>query len=438
MVDAATARRTAWLGWLVVVGALLIRLYYVNVAVVDSPLRSDAGQYVRIALNVLDHGTFSTGDPRADVVAPDTYRAPGYPALIAVVVKIAGADQAYDAMLLLQCLLGAATTGLTILLARQFMGGTYACVAGLLVAIWPHLVTIGGLLLTETVFGFLLVTASYFFVKGLQSERTSWYFAAGAALGLAALINQVIVGLSIPLVIYMVASRRWSAAVIVVLLALVPPTLWAVRDAHTTSPDRKSGASRLFENVLIGLEPDFVPRYRAGGNEPQAVAARERIDAGLELFDRSHSAAISSVIRRLSDDPWSALKWYLTKPALFWSWSILQGHGDIYVYPTVSSPYERVSALRILCSLCHGLNPVLFVAALYSSCVCLLGRRKAIAGVVVGGMFIFATVIHSALAVDVRYSLPFRPFEMILAAFVFSLIVSAAQRARDARRNVVE
>jgi hypothetical protein len=430
-------RRFGWAGMAIVALGLFLRLYYVSIAEVDQPLRADAAQYFQIALNVRNFSTFSTSVPTAEGVPADSYRAPGYPALIALLGSIFGSNEnTYWSILVLQCLLGAATVALTLLLALRIMPVPWAYAAAVLTAIWPHLITLGGYVLTETVFGFLVILSAYTLV--LMLERRGWLapVVAGVAFAAAALVNQIILGLSIPLAIWLCLARRSWRIALFTLLALGPPALWSVRDAHIETTSRMSSAGRLIENVLTGMEPDFIPHYKDDAREPAAVAARRRIADGQQVYVKDRSAALAGVWQRLKSEPGRLFWWYLEKPVYFWTWSVFQGYGDVYVYPMLFAPFDRNPVLRAIASLCHGLNTVIMMAAFAGAFVWLRRKRETgqfrVTAAIVALVFLYATVIHTILNPDARYAVPFRPFEFVLAMLAASAL---AERMLQARHN---
>jgi hypothetical protein len=218
------------------------------------------------------------------------------------------------------------------------------------------------------------------------------------------------------------------------MLALSPPALWAIRDVHVGSTGSRSGAGRLMENILLGSEPDFIPRYKDNAGKPAAVAARQRIDAEEQEFAIDPGRAVAQVWTRLRSDPGRYTWWYLSKPFAFWDWSILQGYGDVYVYPMVVAPFDDYAVLRALASLCHGFNGVVMIAAFLG--VLLLFATppwpdsSRIAVATMAALFVYSTGVHSILMPDARYAVPFRPFELILALFAANVLFDAAQRRR--------
>jgi 4-amino-4-deoxy-L-arabinose transferase-like glycosyltransferase len=431
-----TATRIGWIGWLIVVAALALRLYYVSVAEVDTPLRADAGQYFRIAVNISQSFTVSTAVPNPAGVAPDSYRAPGYPTLIAGLYMLFNdLQQTYWAVLILQCLLGAGTVALTLGLTLRIMPKAWAYASAVLVAIWPHLIALGGYILTETMFGFCVAISAYCTVLFLEKKTLGAGIAAGASLAAAALVNQIFLAFSVPLAVWCLLSRRSTAALMFACVALAPSTLWALRDMHIQTTAGHSASGRLMENVLVGMEPDYIPRYKIRPDQPEAIAAWERITDGLQAYASSPRAELADITSRLTSEPGKFLLWYASKPSKLWTWSIVQGYGDVYVYPMVVAPFDEQVLLRVIASLCHGLNGVMMWAALGGVIVFAFKRRRSdglsyCAGTIVLALFLFITVVHTLLTPDARYAVPFRPFEIILAVFAACFTYEQTRRRR--------
>ncbi|HET7063830.1 MAG TPA: hypothetical protein VFI49_06095, partial [Rudaea sp.] len=96
----------------VVAIALFLRWYYVVTAMVVNPMRGDAVQYYSYAWNLLNHHVFSMANPGAGLVPPDSYRAPGYPLLLAAwMALVDDFDLWFAVVVLTQCVLGALTAG---------------------------------------------------------------------------------------------------------------------------------------------------------------------------------------------------------------------------------------------------------------------------------------------------------------------------------------
>jgi 4-amino-4-deoxy-L-arabinose transferase-like glycosyltransferase len=205
---------------LILIAALAIRIslfLYVS----PKPMKlftPDSYGYDQIAVNLLQHGAFSTQTQQP--LTPDLERTPGYPAMIAAVYALAGHSP--EAVILLQLLLGVVIAGLTFYLA--FLLGMSAWV-GLLaagyVAVEPVSAMTSNLLLTETMFTALLVAGILLLVLYWKSSRWRWLVIGAGFFGLAALTRPVSQFLPLSLALIVVWTDRkmgWRRAALAALL----------------------------------------------------------------------------------------------------------------------------------------------------------------------------------------------------------------------------
>lgn len=114
---------------------------------------------------------------------------PFYPLFLAGIYAVFGHN--YDAVRIIQIILVALTVVLAYLLAEKVFNKKIATWSSLAVALFYGLVNQAGNIATETLFTFLLVAAVYAVYRA-DSENKSFWFLAGAALGLAALTRGII------------------------------------------------------------------------------------------------------------------------------------------------------------------------------------------------------------------------------------------------------
>jgi len=439
---AAQSNRTSWLAGLsIFAAALAIRLGYIFTAEVDKPFAGDAGQYFRIAINLVRHGVFSTAIPGNEAPLPDTYRAPGYPAFVAIPFAITGSiDSSYWVVLICQALFGALSAVVVFRLCQRWLTTNYASVAALLVAFWPHLITQGGYILTESVFGAAVMVSILMVVRAVEADRPAAYLAAGVSFSVAVLVNQMLALLVLLLIPMLVRRRGWSPALLFLAAATCLPLAWAVRDARTQSPVALSSGARFFENVVVGMEPDFY-RYYADQNDALGVAARKRVQLDQALYARDKNAAYRQVFTRLFDNPFHYVEVFARKPLLLWAWSIAGGGGDIYLYPMISSPFETNGVYRSIAAICHGLNLPMAIAAASMVFLLLLARWRAplangeLGLAICALVFCYATGVYTLLSPDVRYATPFRAVEIILAVTFLARTLGYVEASRARTRH---
>jgi hypothetical protein len=165
----------------------------------------------------------------------------------------------------------------------------------------------------------------------------------------------------------------------------------------------------------------------------------EKIKREQDLIASSLGAGIAAITSRFATAPGEYLAWYLwNKPILFWGWDVQVGQGDIYVYPTVNSPFETVALWRAIRSLCYALNRWILLAAILGIIV-LFRRgshlkwvgRDSFTPQIVAFMIVYATTVYDIFQAEPRYSIPFRPFEFaagVTAIYCLSEWVRNRQR----------
>lgn len=427
-----------WHDWLILFAIFLfafgLRWYYVSTAVVLNPVRGDATQYYAYALNLANHGIFSKDVAGSAIIHPDNYRDPGYPAFLALWMKMLGAGAAwYATVLLSQALLGALTVTLATQLGRHWLPLRWAALAGVLMALWPHSITINGYLLSESLFGFLVVLGILATASALQRQDPWRAIAAGLTLGAAALTNAIL----LPFGILLAAALAWrklaSRKLCIALAAgaITLPGAWAVRNAVVVTPVAGSSSmDRALQNFAQGSRPDFQSAWRESvlGTEAEKAKAKtvsQAVDEEYRLMRTAPRNAVNTILRRFSARPLEYARWYLLeKPALLWGWSIEIGQGDIFVFPTRNAPFQVQPAWIALVAICHALNTTLMLLALASLLLLrsrgrctvppnLPASRAVLVAVIC--LAVFVTLIYSALQAEPRYSIPFRPFEILLA-----------------------
>lgn len=428
-----------WRGWLVLLAifllALGLRWYYVSHAVVLNPVRGDATQYYAYALNLSNHGVFSKDLPDAATIHPDNYRDPGYPVFLALWMKILGTGDAwYAGVLLSQALLGALTVTLATQLGRCWLPLRWAASAGVAMALWPHNITINGYLLSETLFGFLTVLGMLICAQALQRQGLRYTVLAGLTFGAAALTNAILLPFGI-LLAALFAWRKLAPRKLCFALALgafALPSVWAARNAIVVVPVAgTSSTDRALLNLAQGSRPEFQSAWRDSVLGDDAAKTKAKIafqhvnDDYLQLQNSPLSGA-ASILRRLWQHPLQSARWYLIeKPALLWGWSIEIGQGDIFVFPTRNAPFQVQPAWIALAAVSSALNTMLMLLALASFFLVWFRKKQPLDQrrpaslptlIMVLSLVAFVTLVYSTLQAEPRYSIPFRPFEILLAA----------------------
>lgn len=444
-IDAARKRSPAQasttLHWLVIGGstvlALLVRLYYVETVVIDGPIRGDAAAYFAYASNLAEHGVFSSAKPGSgEPLTPDSYRDPGYPFLVAMLMRMLGGEAWYPVLLQLQAVLGAATVGLALALGRRWMTVSWLAATGILMALWPHSITITSYFLTETLAGFLSVLWLWL----LATVGRDWRGAlpAGLVAGMAGLVNAVLLPAApvVAMLLWMTGKVGRGAAVALLLGSLLLPAAWAVRgmQLEQAATVTSTSSGRASQNLIQGSWPEYHDSWRACiYGERAACDVQKRINDEIALLHATPVAGLREALSRMQADPLKYVRWYAAKPFLLWDWSIRMGHGDVFVYRATASAYQANVAYRASSAIAYALNPWLFfLAAAFCAGVALRWRVALPDAVALAAFLLYVTGVYWVFQSEPRYSIPFRSLELLAAV---SALMAASGRLQARRRG---
>jgi 4-amino-4-deoxy-L-arabinose transferase-like glycosyltransferase len=203
---------------------------------------NDSFIYGDIAKNWLQHGIY--GLSVRDGISPTLIRLPGYPAFLAFIFMIFGADH-YRAVLVVQALVDLGTCFLSTSIALRLFGARAAKVTFLLTALCPFLANYSAAALTETLEVFCTVLAIDLACKGLAHGGTRTWGVCGLACGAALLLRPdgallpLVIGLYLAWQLGVGTLRRsrpraavWPALVLVAGLSVLPLAPWTVRNWH--------------------------------------------------------------------------------------------------------------------------------------------------------------------------------------------------------------
>ena len=218
-------------------------------AVVD-----DSRLYADIASNWLGHGVY--GITNSGVIMPTLSRLPGYPAFLALIFSLFGADN-FRAVLMVQLLFDLGTCFLVADMARRLYSSRAAKAAFLLAALCPFLANYAAAVLTETLEIFFTALALALAIRGLgigapaRRPRLTW-IGCGLSIGACILLRPdggillaAVGGYLLWLLFNQLRSRPRVAssapaprtiilaAVLVALGALAPLVPWTLRNLDT-------------------------------------------------------------------------------------------------------------------------------------------------------------------------------------------------------------
>jgi 4-amino-4-deoxy-L-arabinose transferase-like glycosyltransferase len=197
--------------------------------------KADQSEYLALGQNIRLHGTFSYGVPHRwgdggtlntpGPFEPSAARAPLYPLFIAALWW--HDTPPLRAIRLVQALLGACVAALVYLTALRAFGSRAAMFAGLAATLAPLTIFTTTVLLTETLFSFLLMLGLWFW--GRQQG-----FVAGLLIGMATLTRAVLsplLGVVALLAVVLKFNRATHVKLLLGALLVIAP--WTARNAAT-------------------------------------------------------------------------------------------------------------------------------------------------------------------------------------------------------------
>jgi 4-amino-4-deoxy-L-arabinose transferase-like glycosyltransferase len=173
-----------------VVVAFVLRVAWIAYADFQPTLSDDAGRYHLLGQSLTDGAGYINPNGTTTMFWP-----PGYPFVLAAMFKAWPADALGEheltLALLLNATLGALTCALVYGIGRRAFDERVGIIGAVVTAVFPSLVFLAGLTLTETVFTFLALLGLWLIVEARARERREWVMLAVAALviGYAALVR---------------------------------------------------------------------------------------------------------------------------------------------------------------------------------------------------------------------------------------------------------
>ncbi|MFH1028136.1 MAG: glycosyltransferase family 39 protein [Pseudomonadota bacterium] len=414
---------------------------FIQDAVPFENLIKDARQYADYGFNLARHATFSL-ERNLQSPKPDSFRSPGYPLLIALSILASGDRGFYPLMLHVQAVLGALMVPLTFFLSRRFMPSWASLTAAGLIAICPHLIVMTSYLLTETLFGFLLLSALVCFQTAFAKREIHLFYLCGVLFGSAFLVNETV--LFLPLLLaglsigYHYRRREFRSIrqyCVFLGVFLLFPLAWNLRSYLTVPPDAPKASDRAVVTLSHGAYPDFI--YK----DPRFFRFPYREDPLQPAFGASFKNFRRILWERVKQRPFAYLKWYLCgKPYSFWHWDIIQGQGDIYIYAMATSLYQRSVAADLTRIAMKRLHPLLLILALSGlfHIIATGWRRENLflsMPVFLFAGLIYFTFLYMIFAPWPRYSLPLRPELYAAALWSLHSIETYLRRKGDHERS---
>ena len=395
---------------------LYLRIEMTNKTVIDKPIRADAADYYLYAYNLAKYGVYSRQRPSqiADgAPVPDAHRTPGYSLFLLPFIKISPLQKMVGLVVLTQAIISALTILTAFVFFRSFLNRPWAMGGAFLVAISPHLVTFNIYVLTESLFTFFLVLLGWSMAAVAQSKSRLPALIAGLVLGISLLIRPTMlyfIAFLIPaFFVFFQKKKAWALAVFLVVGFGLTYGPWVLRN-KLVNPGKSTLA---IATIHKGMYPNLI--YN---NDSKTYGFPNRFDPTWGQR-RDTPSVLKEISRRFKNEPLEYIRWYIIgKPSMFFSWDMIVGMGDVFIYPVFTSPYHHHKGFfglthRVMKSL-HGLLTML--ALLTSIFVWFPVTKKILSekGLIVTRfaslVLIYFILVHIVGTPLPRYSVPLRPF----------------------------
>jgi len=286
----------------------------------------------------------------------------------------------------------------------------------------------------RTWFAALGLWDSVFFVAFLLALCTlyplidaRWRFllivALGMTVGLLALFRPLFAAF-VPVIALAVPKDRLKCLALLIIGAALPIAPWLIRNilfvpvGTTLSP--------LSQTLLGAAYPDYM-----FNGDPQTFPYPFLHDPNFARESATVASALAEMWRRFSADPIEMLKWYFRgKPPYLWQFSNIDGVGDVFVYPVITTPFRTNSFFMTTHDIMKALQwPIMLSAAIGSILVWLpktaelLLERDKVTVRAGSLLLIFLTAVHFPLANPARYAIPAYPALFLMA--VVTLVILA-------------
>ena len=234
--EAGERSLTARFALVLVVLALGVRIAFVpcHKFAPERTLTADSAAYLQLARSVADRGFFGRGADAARLSPEnpgdvETFRTPGYPFLLALLLRLHAAI--IPTVLSLQIVLDAVAVALVFLIGCEFMPPRWAFAAGVLQIFDVARVVYSNMVMSDVAFTFLLSAAVWLVVSADVEHAKGRGALAGIALTAATAVRPVGILVFVPLGVFLLLRKASIKAIAVIMVgAMVFPAVWVVRN----------------------------------------------------------------------------------------------------------------------------------------------------------------------------------------------------------------
>jgi 4-amino-4-deoxy-L-arabinose transferase-like glycosyltransferase len=401
---------------LIILFGLHLRNVVTKDTIVDTPIRGDAIDYFFYAKNIDEHHVFSrqnTLNEPTTIPKADALRSPGFPLFASFFFKKDNFDSTLNNTLIAQTLLQIIVISLFSYLLINLLGFAWGSISILLIWTFPHFITINTYYLSESLFASLLVLA--LFIVWITIEKKInvkiGLLIAGFLIGLSALTRPVMEYFPFfLLILFLIFDRsKIKNYYYFLIAALLPIIIWKVRNYIEIG--ELSDPTLMINGLYHGSFPNFM--YE---NKPETLGYAYRFDPRQNEVYNGIGATLNLIFERFKSSPITYLSWYIFgKQTFLWQWTMLEGAGEMFIYPVIQSPYTYLVEVWTSYKIHRFIHPMWVIIGLLGSLsLPYLWKNKIIKIhpilLIMSLLIIYTIIMHAITAPYPRYSIPFKLF----------------------------
>lgn len=396
--------------YLLIILSVSLILRFCSVFLYTVPVEKDAARYDGIAWNLVQGKGFSI-----EPGTPAFLTGPTYPTFLAFIYSIFG--HSYLAVFIVQALLSTLTCFMIYLLGKEIANQKVGLLAALVTGIYPANVLTVSMIMTETLFTFLLVVMILLLTKAVENKKNISFLSVGVMLGLLSLCRPAVLlyPLFLLVIIWMfyenkVQCLRHFIVMLAAFLLILAP--WMIRNQivfHNFVPVTTNGGRVLwFGNYPLVDSSNWWPvtdmerleKMRMETNEVARHLIEERqITNPVEIDKMFRREAIKNIL----NNPLGFLKLCVSKVGIFWL-SPLEG---TYIIRAKSG------ALSLVWNLGKYLIVILAIVGIIKT------RKDWKRLLPIFSFLVYFTVIHTLIHSIRRFNYPLLPIVSIFVAIGF-------------------
>lgn len=422
---------------LIILSGILIRAQVLNHTVIINPIRADAADYYHYAKNLHDHGIYSRSREATNnnEPKPDALRSPGFP-FFASTLFSSTPEKSLRNLQIAQTILQIITfLSLSVLLIIR-LSVAQALIPIFLLWTFPHFISINSYYLSESLFTSLicmiLACSLWPNQHDICNSNNYFFVCIGLLIGLASLTRPVLQYFPFFLLI---AATAWHRRIrkhyiLLTLAGLLPTTLWGIRNLIVIGS--WSDPTLMINGLYHGSFPYFM--YN---NDPSTFGYPYKFDPLSNQIYEGISTTAALIWDRAQENLDLYSRWYLVgKQLVLWQWDLVVTE-DIYIYPTIASPYYESGSIPGVSHTLHKmLHPAWMLLAFTGLGLLIRKCIKTPQGVgffwfFSAALFLYAILIHVVVAPYPRYAIPFKLAAMMMTLYAIKEIYQWIPKKRS-------